>query len=81
MMFGSMVFAFMMLGSMMFRSMVFTFMVLGTMMFSLVMLTLMMFTLVRRLRLRRFARVAFVLSEFLGVVVHGVTLMSALFLG
>ena len=39
-----------------------------------------MFGFMRCLRLRSFARVAFVLPEFLGVVVHGVTLMSTLFL-
>src|SRR5215469_2668465 len=40
-----------------------------------------MFGLMRRLRQRCFARVAFVLSEFLGVVMQRVMLMSALFLG
>ena len=40
-----------------------------------------MFGFMRCLRLRSFARVAFVLPEFLGVVVHSVTLMSTLFLG
>ena len=40
-----------------------------------------MFGLMRRLRQRCFARVAFVLSEFLGVVMQRVMLVSALFLG
>ena len=40
-----------------------------------------MFGFMRCLGQRRFPRVTFVLTEFLGVIVHGVTLMSALFLG
>ena len=75
----------MMLRSMVLRTMMFGSMMLGTMMLRLMMLTFMMLTfmmcsLVGRLGQRRFARVAFVLPEFLGVVMQGVMLVSTLFL-
>ena len=62
--------------SMMLRS----FTMLGSSMLVSMMLTLMVFAFMRCLRQRRFARVAFVLSEFLGVVMQGIMLMSTLFL-
>ena len=70
----------MMLRSMVLRTMMFGSMMLGTMMLRLMMLTFMMCSLVGRLGQRRFARVAFVLPEFLGVVMQGVMLVSTLFL-
>jgi hypothetical protein len=51
------------------------------MVFALVMFALVVFALMRCPRQCGFTRVTFVLPEFLGVVMHGVTLMSALFLG
>ena len=75
----------MMLRSMVLRTVMFGSMMLGTMMLrimmlSLMMLTFMMCSLVRRLGHRGFARVAFVLPEFLAVVMQGVMLVSTLFL-